>query len=111
MSTLTFEALPQVVQELNAKIDNITSLLQSAKSTEKVKDLLNIQEAASFLNLSKATLYSKVHKRELPFMKQGNRLYFSRMELTDYIKSGKVLSDKEVEEQADNYLSNYKKIA
>lgn len=111
MSTLTFEALPQFVQQLNAKIDNITMLLQSAKSNVKQNDLLVIKDAAKFLNLSVPTLYGKVSRREIPFMKQGNRLYFSRVELTSYIKSGKVLSDKEIEEQANNYLSNYKKIA
>lgn len=111
MNNYSFDSLPQVVQELNTKIDNITMLLESANPAEKKKDLLNIQEAAEFLNLSKSTLYNKVNKRELPVMKQGNRLYFSRMELTGYIKSGKVLSDREIEDQANNYLSNYKKIA
>ena len=84
-------------------------LLESAKPAEKKKDLLNIQEAAEFLNLSKSTLYNKVNKRELPVMKKGKRLYFSRAELTDYIKSGKVLSDREIEEQTNNFLSNSKK--
>ncbi|REE82139.1 AlpA family transcriptional regulator [Lutibacter oceani] len=111
MLKLTIDSLPEAVQELNAKMDIITMLLQSAKPTEKKNDLLNIQEAATFLNLSKATLYNKVSKRELPVMKQGKRLYFSREELTSYIKSGKVLSDREIEDQANNYLSNYKKIA
>jgi len=109
MNNFSFDSLPQAVEALNAKVDNLTMLLQSKKPTEKVNDLLNIQEAAIFLNLSKATLYCKVNKRELPYMKQGKRLYFSREELTNYIKSGKVLSDKEIEENADNFLSNSKK--
>ena len=106
MINYSFDSLPQVVQELNSKIDNITMLLESAKPAEKKNDLLNIQEAANFLNLSKSTLYNKVNKRELPVMKQGKRLYFSKTELVDYIKSGKILSEKEIEDQTDNFLSN-----
>jgi excisionase family DNA binding protein len=108
MNNYSFDSLPQVVQELNAKIDNITSLLQSAKQNVPQSDLLTIKDAAKFLNLSLPTLYGKVSRREIPFMKRGKRLYFSRMELTDYIKSGKVLSDKEIVDQTDNFLSNSK---
>ncbi|MFT5250684.1 MAG: excisionase family DNA binding protein [bacterium] len=108
MAQLTFDSLPQVVQQLNAKIDNITSLLQSVKQNVPQSDLLTIKDAARFLNLSVPTLYGKVSRREIPFMKRGKRLYFSRMELTDYIKSGKVLSDKEIVDQTDNFLSNSK---
>lgn len=106
---VTFEALPVVVQELSNKIDNITLLLQNSKLESKQNDLLVIKDAAKFLNLSVHTLYGKVSRREIPFMKQGNRLYFSRVELIDYIKSGKVFSDREIEAQTDNFLSNSKK--
>lgn len=105
MSNISFESLPQVVQELNAKIDNITLLLQFPKPDVKQSDLLTIQEAATFLNLSKSTLYNKANKSELPYMKKGKRLYFSRSELIDYIKSGKIYSIQEIQEQTNNFLS------
>lgn len=108
--TVNFESLPQVVQELNAKIDNITLLLQSAQKDVKQNDLLTIQEAASFLNLSKHTLYNKVNKSELPYMKMGKRLYFSRTELIDCIKSGKISSIQEIQEQTNIFLSKKSRI-
>ena len=109
MSNLNFESLPQVVHELSVKIDNFALLLKSTTQREDQNDLLNTKEAAKFLNLSVPTLYSKVSKKEIPHMKRGKRLYFSKLELTDYIKSGKVFSDKEIDEQADDFLSNSKK--
>lgn len=105
MMTVNFESLPQAVQELNAKIDNIMLLLQSVKPEVKQSDLLTIQEAATFLDLSKHTLYNKVNKIEIPYMKKGKRLYFSRSELMDYIKSGKIHSIQEIQEQTNNFLS------
>ena len=103
--TVNFESLPQAVQELNAKMDNIMMFLQLAKPDVKQSDLLTVQEAASFLDLSKHTLYNKVNKSELPYMKKGKRLYFSRVELMAYIKSGKISSIQEIQEQSNNYLS------
>jgi excisionase family DNA binding protein len=106
MNYISFDSLPQAVQELNAKMDSIMMFLQSAKPDVKQSDLLTIQEAASFLNLSKNTLYNKANKNELPYMKKGKRLYFSRVELMAYIKSGKISSIQEIQEQSNNYLSN-----
>lgn len=90
MDTITFNELPQVISEINRKLDILTEKLQFSITDEKSKeqDLLSIKEAANFLNLKVPTLYSKVSKREIPFMKRAKRLYFSRKDLLDYIKSG-----------------------
>lgn len=71
-------------------------------------EFLNIQQASKLLDLSVPTLYSKVSKNELPFMKRGNRLYFSKIELIDYLKAGKRKSSAEIDAEADAYLSNKK---
>ena len=110
MNNISFESLPQIVQELSSKIDNITMLLQLTNPDVKQSDLLTIQEAASFLNLSKHTLYNKANKNELPYMKKGKRLYFSRAELMAYIKSGKRSSIQEIQEQSNHLLSKKSRI-
>ena len=94
-------------------IDCVNSCLKNnkqtnTKPTEKPEQFLNIQEAAQFLNLTVPTIYSKVSKRELPCMKRGKRLYFSSAELTEYIKEGRKKSYAEIEQEADEYLSNKK---
>jgi excisionase family DNA binding protein len=78
-------------------------------TTEQPEQLLTIQEAAEFLSLSVPTLYSKVSKGELPVMKQGKRLYFSRTELMEYVKAGRKKSNAEIEQEAKAYLLNNKK--
>jgi excisionase family DNA binding protein len=70
--------------------------------TEK---LLTVQEAAAYLSLSVATIYSKVSRNELPFMKRGKRVYFTQMELLDYLKDGRNKSNEEIEEEAINHLT------
>jgi excisionase family DNA binding protein len=83
-------------ETLNNRLQNIERLLldikhneTSAPPTTDQKELLSMKEAAKFLNLSQATIYSKVSRRELPCMKQNNRLYFMQSELLDYLKAGR----------------------
>lgn len=107
MENLTFEQLPKAVNEILLKLENIESkLLDICKNIQVAnKDqMLNVQEASGFLGLAVATIYSKVSKRELPFIKRSKRLYFSQAELTEYIKKGRRQTYLEIEESADNYL-------
>jgi len=61
-------------------------------------------EAATFLGVALPTLYSKVSRGELPYMKRGKRLHFSRTELMDYLKGGRRLTNAEIEAEAHTYL-------
>lgn len=79
--------------------------------TTQTEKLLSIQEAAEFLNLTVPTMYSKVSKNEIPFMKRSKRLYFSSVQLMEYIKEGRKKSNAEIEAEAEAYLSNNKKKA
>lgn len=70
--------------------------------------LLTIKEAADFLSLANATIYSKVSKGELPFIKRGKRLYFSKEELSKYLQQGRKLTAAEITEDASLYLTKSK---
>lgn len=95
-------------------IDCVNSCLRNNKQeskppTDQPEQLLTIQKAAEFLSLTVPTMYSKVSKGELPVMKRGKRLYFSRTELLDYLKDGRKKSNAEIEAAAEAYLLNNKK--
>ncbi len=108
MKEITFENIPVAIQELNAKVDRLLILLQTDDPEKKDNDLILTEEAAELLNLSINTVYAKVSKREIPFMKRGKRLYFSKSELTNFIKSGKVMTLGEIEENTSKLLSNFR---
>ncbi len=89
---------------------NILKAVRSEQpTTEQPEQLLTVQEAAQFLNLTVPTIYSKVSKGELPVMKRSKRLYFSRTELMEYVKAGRKKSNAEIEQEAEAYLLNNKK--
>jgi excisionase family DNA binding protein len=88
---LTFEQLPIAVSLMAAKLDKIEQLLQqkTPPAEDKQEQLLNVDEACKLLNLAKPTVYGLVSQRKLPHMKQGKKLYFSKQELTEWVKAGR----------------------
>ncbi len=100
-------------EALEARLIHIEELLLELKSSpskttlpENEDQLLTIQEASEFLKLTVPTLYTKVSRSELPVMKRGKRLYFSKNELIEYIKKGRKLTNSEAEKEAELYLKS-----
>jgi len=96
---------------IESKLSCIENLLLDLKHKPKEvespnhpEQLLTIQQAGSFLNLSIPTIYSKVSRNEIPYMKRGKRLYFSHAELLEYVKTGRKKTNSEVEAEANSYL-------
>ena len=104
---ITFEKLPEAVSFLIREIQDIKeTLIQQGKQTAVQETrIFDIDETAAFLNLSKATIYSKKSKNEIPFMKKGNRLYFSEAKLIEYLEEGKNTTNREIEAAANAYIS------
>jgi excisionase family DNA binding protein len=73
---------------------------------DEADDLLNVTQASKLLNISVQTLYTKSSKGELPTMKRGKRLYFSKSELIQYIKAGKKMTQEDIENMANAYLQS-----
>lgn len=83
--------------------DQLNSLIQNAFRkviSENAKpdkqpdspELLTIDEASVFLRLAKPTIYSMVSRGRIPYMKRAKKLYFSKVELMNYLRQGKVNS-------------------
>src|SRR5690554_4837632 len=109
---LSFDQLPAAVNQLTKTLENIERLLLEKNEqgqTDKPDELLTIKEAAEVLNLKVCTIYSKVSKGELPVMKRSKHLYFSRIELLEYIKKGRKKSNADIEAEANAFLMENKK--
>lgn len=109
--TISFDQLPEAVQNLSLKLDRIVELInnQSDKATSKQEDeLFSVQQTAEFLNLSAPTIYGKVSRNEIPFMKRGNRLYFSKIDLMTYLKEGHRASISQLEQFAQEHINSNK---
>jgi len=96
---------PIRINELESLIENsvrkvLKELSYHAPIPLNDSDLLSIKEASKFLNLAVPTIYGLVSNSTIPHMKKMKKLYFSRLELTDWIKTGKrkTITEKQYEE-------------
>jgi excisionase family DNA binding protein len=66
----------------------VNAVLEQQNRIEAEDTLFDVSGVAKYMNLSTATIYSKVSRGELPCMKKGKQLYFSKKAITEYIHSG-----------------------
>lgn len=106
MEELSFDKLPKAVANLRNEVSEIKRILLEQDDSEGQKDqLLTVKEAAQLLELSVATIYGYVQRKEIPVMKRSKRLYFSKVELIAWIKAGRKKTISEINKDVDNFLS------
>ena len=106
---LSFNDLPTAVEGLYSKLESIEKLLAQKNESFNSDELLTVEGAASFLSLAKPTIYGYVHRCEIPFMKKGKKLYFSREDLMVWMESSKVQTSTEIKERAKQGLIDVQK--
>ena len=68
-------------------------------------DILDVKQAAAFLKSKITTLYEKTSTKTIPHFKKGNKLYFRRQELEEWIQKGKVKTMDDVQAEAITYTT------
>ena len=102
---ITKENLPFLVEELKEEVAELRRFLAGSEVFQKhQKELLNIDEVAELLSLSKSSIYTKVSKRELPFIKQSRRLYFERSLIEAFLKEHRKSTYSELNCTPSTYL-------
>ncbi len=96
---------------IETRLSNIENLIldlkhkpQTVDTSEQEDEFLTIQQAAKLLHLSVPTMYGKTHRNELPFMKRGKRVLFSKKQLIEYIEQGRNFTNDELREHAHEFL-------
>lgn len=90
------------------KLDHIEKMIEN--QTLLGKDVLNLPEAAQYLDISQSHLYKLTSSKRIPhFCPQGKRLYFKRAELDQWLLSNRQVTTDDIEKAAANYLLTYKR--
>jgi excisionase family DNA binding protein len=95
----TFE-LRQIIRE---ELENIISRNQVAETKRNSDEISGIDLAIEITGLAKPTIYGLCSERKIPHLKQGKKLYFSRQELTEWLKQGKRKTESEIAIEAENF--------
>ena len=102
-SNLSFDQLPKAVGELLTKVDYVISRLDkvdyvisrldekkeadSSSPTSDDDQMMTMDEACQFIGKKRSTMYSLTSERRIPYRKRGNKLYFFKKELMEWIQS------------------------
>lgn len=109
MEPFNFNELPEVVRQLYEKVERIELLLEKLDPHKADKnELLNIEEAAAFLKVSVAAVYTKVSRQEIPYSKPGRRLYFNKTDLKKWIANGKRKTIEELMKSNNHHTTRVK---
>jgi excisionase family DNA binding protein len=102
--------------QIDSRLSNIESLLLDLHSKPKAdnpgarhesqEELLTVTQAAEYLKLQTNTIYVLTSQGRIPFSKKGKRVYFSKKELCQWVKSGRRKTHEELEAEAVAYVSN-----
>jgi excisionase family DNA binding protein len=67
----------------------VLSALVEVEKSKKVKNQMNIKEAAAYINISVCSLNRKKDEGIIPFSKLGGRVIFSKYDLDEYVAKNK----------------------
>jgi excisionase family DNA binding protein len=74
------------------------------------KEVLTLEEAAEYLQLSKSCLYKLTSNKEIShYVPGGKKIYFRRTELDNWVFNGKVTPSSEFDQEIENYLGRTQK--
>jgi len=106
---IPYEQFPEAFGQM---FENIAFIKQHflEKSTDPpppADELWSIIQTAEFLNLTVSTIYGLVSRRDIPSMKKGKRLYFSKLQIIEWLKSGRKKTNAEISREAVDYLKKH----
>ena len=105
MQPLLLKIFPNIQGTLMMRVEKIERLIREINDNKVPSDfdprLLTILEASKLVNLSVATIYSKVCRNEIPVNKQDKKLYFIRSEVLEWIRSGRIKTISELQSEVE----------
>lgn len=104
--TLEKEELKSLMQEA---IQCALQALGLKSEPVEEEDLMTVEDVVLWLDIKKSALYQKTHYQEIPFMKKGKRIYFSRKELTKWLHDGRKYTILERNDMASERLTQLHK--
>jgi len=104
-----FETIDERLGRIEILLVNMK--FQAGNASPVTDELLTITQAAELISLTTPTVYGLVSKHAIPHSKKGKRLYFSKTELLDWIKSGRKKTIAESQANPESHLRTPKRRA
>lgn len=89
------------------RLDKIEHLIKQIKLDEPIlpqKVFMTIDELSAYLTLSKSYIYKLTSNNDIPYYKRGKRVYFNKIDIDNWTFSNRIKTNKEIDQEAVNYL-------
>ena len=86
---LTTLSLEDLAAELADRIFALQQKTYQEPTPLVREEYLGVNQAAEFLGLAVATLYTLTCRKKIPYIKKGKKLYFNRTDLEAWLQSGR----------------------
>lgn len=73
------------------------------------KEVLNVEETALMLGVSKSRVYHLVSSREIPHYKNGKNVLFKKSEIEEWQLRDRIPTNEEIDSKAATYVATHKK--
>ena len=83
----TFNDIPVLLARIDDKLGIIAAWIQNGASQQDPHAILTIDETVAFTGYSKSAIHSATSKDTIPHFKRGNKLFFFKDELVEWLKS------------------------
>ena len=85
--TLSFEQLPELIQNLVERIEALEKTVREKQHPQPLEgELMSVEDVCKLLGKSKSAVYRTVRCHDIPFIRQGNRLYFDRPTIKKWLE-------------------------
>ena len=102
IQTIDFDALAPLIEEL------VLSKIEENTVSRDEKLFMDTNQVAKLLHLEKQTIYGLVHEDKIPYEKVGQKLYFIKQEIMDWVLSGRKKEPKNDEEIENFFKTKHK---
>lgn len=111
---ITFEDMPKAMSWMMDKLNELDSKIDGLNNSPQIlpsEIWMNLKELREYLpsHPAEQTVYGWTSCHQIPFHKKGKRIMFLKSEIDDWLHAGKMKSQKELEEEAENFIKSKRK--
>ena len=83
---VSFEQMPELIQNLVERIESLEKTVREKHHPLPLEgELMSVEDLCKLLGKSKSAVYRTVRYRDIPYIRQGNRLYFDRATIKKWL--------------------------
>ena len=86
--TLSYEQMPELIQNLVERIESLEKAVREKHQLLPLEgELMSVEDLCKLLGKSKSAVYRTVRYRDIPYIRQGNRLYYDRATIKKWLEN------------------------